>query len=44
MACQFAAPAAIAAYFLCGERLGRVQLAGVLVLLVGVSALSAIRG
>jgi drug/metabolite transporter (DMT)-like permease len=44
VSCQFAAIAALVAFVLFGERLGRVQLAGVSVLLVGVSLLSAIRG
>ncbi len=44
VSCQFAAIAALVAFFAFGERLWRVQLAGVCVLLVGVSLLSAIRG
>jgi drug/metabolite transporter (DMT)-like permease len=40
---QFAALAGIAAYFLFGERLSRIQLAGVVTVLVGVAALSALR-
>lgn len=41
---QFAAIAAVSAFFLFKERLGRVQLAGVSVIVVGVSALAIIRG
>ena len=44
VASQFAALSAIAAFLLWGERLGRIQLAGVLVLLVGISVLSGARG
>lgn len=42
--CQFAALAAVGGIVLFGERLGRVQVFGVLVLLAGVTLLSAIRG
>ncbi|HEY0517123.1 MAG TPA: hypothetical protein VGD00_08385 [Solirubrobacteraceae bacterium] len=44
VACQFAGLSAIAAYLLFGERLGRLQLTGVVVLLIGISVLSGIRG
>lgn len=44
VSCQFAAIAALIAFALFGERLGRLQLAGVIVLLAGVSLLSAVRG
>jgi drug/metabolite transporter (DMT)-like permease len=40
---QFAAIAAVAAYFLFGERLQRVQIAGVVLIAVGVTALAAVR-
>ena len=40
---QFAAIAGVAAYFLFGERLSRIQLAGVCTVLVGVALLSALR-
>jgi drug/metabolite transporter (DMT)-like permease len=40
---QFAALAGIAAYFLFGERLSRIQLAGVVTVVVGVAVLSALR-
>jgi drug/metabolite transporter (DMT)-like permease len=40
---QFAAVAAIGAFVLFGERLGRVQLAGVSLILAGVTALTALR-
>ncbi len=40
---QFAAIAAIGAFFLFGERLQRVQLAGVVLIAVGVTALAAVR-
>lgn len=43
LASQFAALAAVAAYFVFGERLARVQLAGVTTLLVGVAVLTALR-
>jgi drug/metabolite transporter (DMT)-like permease len=43
LASQFAALAAVAAYFVFGERLARVQLAGVATLLVGVAVLTALR-
>jgi drug/metabolite transporter (DMT)-like permease len=43
LASQFAAMAAIAAYFLFGERISRVQLAGVVVIAVGVAILSALQ-
>jgi drug/metabolite transporter (DMT)-like permease len=42
LASQFAAIAAVAAYFLFGERLARVQLAGVALIVVGVGVLSAV--
>jgi drug/metabolite transporter (DMT)-like permease len=42
LASQFAAVAAVAAYFLFGERLARVQLAGVALIVVGVGVLSAL--
>lgn len=40
---QFAAIAAVAAYFLFGERIGRLQTAGVIVIIAGVTALAAIQ-
>jgi drug/metabolite transporter (DMT)-like permease len=40
---QFAAMSGLAAYFLFGERLSRLQLAGVCTVIVGVAALSALR-
>jgi drug/metabolite transporter (DMT)-like permease len=40
---QFAAVSAVGAYLLFGERLSRIQLAGVILILVGVAALSALR-
>ncbi|MDQ2895581.1 MAG: EamA family transporter [Actinomycetota bacterium] len=40
---QFAAIAAIAAYFFFGERLGRIQLAGVATVIAGVALLSTLR-
>jgi len=43
VASQFAAVAAVGAYVLFGERLGRVQLTGVAMILAGVAALSALR-
>jgi drug/metabolite transporter (DMT)-like permease len=43
LSCQFAAISAVVAYFLFRERLGRPQLAGVIVVLIGVSALSGLR-
>jgi drug/metabolite transporter (DMT)-like permease len=43
IASQFAAIAAIAAYFLFGERLARVQVAGVGVIALGVGVLSVLR-
>src|SRR5436309_1043606 len=43
LASQFAALAAVAAYFLFGERLARVQLAGVAAIVVGVGVLSALQ-
>jgi drug/metabolite transporter (DMT)-like permease len=43
LASQFAALSAIAAYVLFGERLTRLQLAGVCTVVVGVAALSALR-
>lgn len=42
LASQFAAVAAVAAYFLFGERLARAQLAGVALIVVGVGVLSAL--
>jgi drug/metabolite transporter (DMT)-like permease len=42
LASQFAAVAAVAAYFLFGERLARVQLAGVTLIIAGVGVLSAL--
>jgi drug/metabolite transporter (DMT)-like permease len=42
LASQFAAIAAVAAYFLFGERLARVQLAGVALIVLGVGVLSAL--
>jgi drug/metabolite transporter (DMT)-like permease len=42
LASQFAAVAAVAAYLLFGERLARVQLAGVALIVVGVGVLSAL--
>jgi drug/metabolite transporter (DMT)-like permease len=44
LSCQFAALSAVGAYVLFRERLARPQLVGVIVLLVGVSALSGLRG
>lgn len=43
LASQFAAIAAVAAYFLFGERLARLQLAGVTSIVVGVGILSALQ-
>ena len=40
---QFATLAAVGAYVLFGERLSRIQLAGVISVIVGVSLLSALR-
>jgi drug/metabolite transporter (DMT)-like permease len=40
---QFAGIAAVAAYFLFGERLGRVQIAGVVIIAIGVATLAAIQ-
>jgi drug/metabolite transporter (DMT)-like permease len=40
---QFAAVAAVAAFLFFGERLARVQLAGVAIIVVGVTALAAVR-
>jgi drug/metabolite transporter (DMT)-like permease len=40
LASQFAAIAAVAAFVLYGERLGRIQVVGVVVIAVGVAALS----
>jgi drug/metabolite transporter (DMT)-like permease len=40
---QFAAISAVVAYFLFGERLGRLQLAGVIAVIAGVALLSALR-
>jgi drug/metabolite transporter (DMT)-like permease len=42
LASQFAAVAAVAAYFLFGERLARVQIAGVTLIVAGVGVLSAL--
>jgi drug/metabolite transporter (DMT)-like permease len=42
LASQFAAVAAVAAYFLFGERIARVQLAGVTLIVAGVGVLSAL--
>lgn len=44
VACQFAGLSAVAAFLRFGERLGRVQVGGVAVLLVGITVLSGIRG
>jgi drug/metabolite transporter (DMT)-like permease len=44
LSCQFAAMSAVAAYFLFRERLERLQLAGVVVVLAGVTLLSGLRG
>ena len=41
MGSQFAAIAAVAAYFLFGERLARIQVAGVILIVVGVTVLAA---
>jgi drug/metabolite transporter (DMT)-like permease len=41
MGSQFAVFAAIAAYFLFGERLGRLQIAGVVLIVAGVTVLAA---
>jgi drug/metabolite transporter (DMT)-like permease len=41
MGSQFAAIAAVAAYFLFGERLGRLQVAGVALIVGGVTILAA---
>ncbi len=43
LSCQFAAISAVVAYLLFRERLGRPQLAGVIVTLVGVTVLSGLR-
>ena len=43
LASQFAALAAVAAYFLFGERLARVQIAGVVAIVAGVGVLSALQ-
>lgn len=43
LASQFGAIAAVAGYYLFGERLTRIQLAGVITLLVGVGVLSAVQ-
>lgn len=43
MGSQFAAIAAVAAFFLFGERLGRLQIAGVLLIVAGVTALAAVQ-
>ena len=42
MGSQFAAIAAVAAYFLFGERLGRLQVAGVALIVGGVTVLAAV--
>jgi drug/metabolite transporter (DMT)-like permease len=42
MGSQFAAIAAVAAYFLFGERLGRLQVAGVILIVAGVTVLAAV--
>jgi drug/metabolite transporter (DMT)-like permease len=42
LASQFAAVAAIGAYFVFGERLGRVQVAGAVMILLGVATLTAL--
>jgi len=44
MGSQFAAIAAVAAYVLFGERLARPQVLGVVLIIVGVTALAAIQG
>jgi drug/metabolite transporter (DMT)-like permease len=44
MGSQFAAIAAVAAFFLFGERLARPQVLGVVLIIVGVTALAAIQG
>jgi drug/metabolite transporter (DMT)-like permease len=44
MGSQFAAVAAVAAFFLFGERLARPQILGVVLIIVGVTALAAIQG
>jgi drug/metabolite transporter (DMT)-like permease len=44
LASQFAAISAVAAYFLFGERLAPVQIAGVATIAVGVAALTALQG
>jgi drug/metabolite transporter (DMT)-like permease len=41
---QFAGIAAVAAYFLFGERLGRIQVAGVVIIAIGVATLAAVEG
>jgi len=43
MGSQFAAIAAVAAFVLFGERLGRIQVAGVVLIVVGVTALAAVQ-
>jgi drug/metabolite transporter (DMT)-like permease len=43
LASQFAAIAAIAAYFLFGERLSRLQVAGVATIAIGVGLLAAVQ-
>jgi drug/metabolite transporter (DMT)-like permease len=43
MGSQFAAFAAVAAYILFGERIGRLQTAGVVIIIAGVTALAAIQ-
>jgi drug/metabolite transporter (DMT)-like permease len=42
MGCEFAAIAAVAAYFVYGERLGRLQVAGVALIVGGVTVLAAV--
>ena len=44
LSCQFAAISAVAAYFLFRERLERLQLVGVVVVLAGVTLLSGLGG
>ena len=44
LAAQFAAVAAVGAYFIFGERLARLQIAGVALIIAGVAALTALQG
>jgi drug/metabolite transporter (DMT)-like permease len=44
LASQFAALAAVVAFFLFGERLARVQVAGIVVIAIGVASLALLRG